>query len=222
MAVAIGCFYVALAKGPMSLVSPITAVLVAALPASAGLLMGESPTTASLVGIGVAIAAIYLVCQAPSPEVLGPALADSTDQPPMSLVVLGLSLAAGTAFAVSFFFTHMIPANSGLWPIFVARLTATLAITTVFWVQRKSQRLAQDVSVLKWGAAVGALDAVANATMYYAFQSAYLSTTSVIISLYPVFTVALAMVVIKERLGGLQQVGMSLALGAIVLISYMG
>jgi drug/metabolite transporter (DMT)-like permease len=223
MAAAIGCFYAALAKGPMSLVSPITAVLAAALPVLIGLLMGESLTTTSIIGIGSAILAIYLVSRQPSEPIHSNAisLAPAPSMPAMSPTVLALSLFAGTAFAVSFFFAHRVPANSGLWPIFVARVTATLAITAVFLVRRRSESITQNIGALRWAFIVGSLDAVANATMYYALQSAYLSTTSVIISLYPVFTVILAMIVIKERLGRLQQIGMGLALGSVITISYI-
>ncbi|MET0316031.1 MAG: EamA family transporter, partial [Rhodococcus fascians] len=49
-----------------------------------------------------------------------------------------------------------------------------------------------------------------------------LSLVSVIASLYPAATVLLAMVMLGERVGMLQKIGMALALGAIAMIALSG
>ena len=48
------------------------------------------------------------------------------------------------------------------------------------------------------------------------------SLTSVIASLYPAATVLLAMVMLGERVGTVQKVGMVVALGAVALIAGTG
>jgi len=55
----------------------------------------------------------------------------------------------------------------------------------------------------------------------FAAASGYglVSVTSVLASLYPVVTVALAAVVLKERVAGLQRVGVVLTLTGVVLIA---
>lgn len=77
-------------------------------------------------------------------------------------------------------------------------------------------------SVLKLAAFVSVLDVVANAAMIYAYQGGLLSLVSVIASLYPAATVLLAMVMLGERVGMLQKIGMALALGAIAMIALSG
>jgi drug/metabolite transporter (DMT)-like permease len=59
----------------------------------------------------------------------------------------------------------------------------------------------------------------ANVAMLLALQASMLSLASVLISLYPAATVALAMVVLKERVTAWQVVGMVLALGAVAMIA---
>ena len=54
-------FYAALGAGPMSLVSPLTAILVAGVPIVAGVTLGERPSLLAYTGIGLALIAVVLV-----------------------------------------------------------------------------------------------------------------------------------------------------------------
>ena len=72
---------------------------------------------------------------------------------------------------------------------------------------------------LKMALTAAVLDTVANVAMLLALQASMLSLASVLISLYPAATVALAMVVLKERVTAWQVVGMVLALGAVAMIA---
>jgi drug/metabolite transporter (DMT)-like permease len=66
---------------------------------------------------------------------------------------------------------------------------------------------------------VAVLDTIANAALLYAFHGSMLSLVSVIGSLYPAATVLLAMVLLGERVGRMQQAGMVLGLVAVGLIA---
>jgi len=66
---------------------------------------------------------------------------------------------------------------------------------------------------------VSVLDVIANVAMLYAFHGSLLSLISVIASLYPAATVLLAMVLLGERVGPLQKVGMAMAVGSVALIA---
>ena len=72
---------------------------------------------------------------------------------------------------------------------------------------------------LKLALVAAALDVIANVGMLLALQASMLSLASVLISLYPAATVALAMVVLKERVRAWQAVGMALALGSVAMIA---
>ena len=62
-ATAIGCLYVALKRGPMGIVSPITAVMSAAIPVFFGLLNGERLNLLAVIGMISAAIAVILVSQ---------------------------------------------------------------------------------------------------------------------------------------------------------------
>ena len=66
--------------------------------------------------------------------------------------------------------------------------------------------------------ACGGLDMVANALYLIAVREGQLSLIATLASLYPASTVLLARVVLGERLGRWQQVGVAAAVAAIVLI----
>ncbi|MET1003185.1 MAG: DMT family transporter, partial [Acidimicrobiia bacterium] len=54
-------FYAALAAGPMSLVSPLTAILVAGVPVGFGVALGERPSVIACCGIVLALISVVLV-----------------------------------------------------------------------------------------------------------------------------------------------------------------
>ena len=68
-------------------------------------------------------------------------------------------------------------------------------------------------------ALIGVLEVGAAVTLLLALQRGPVSVASVLASLYPVTTTFLAALVLRERLRGLQLVGVALALVAVALIS---
>ena len=65
----------------------------------------------------------------------------------------------------------------------------------------------------------GVLDTTANGLFQLASQRGLLSVVAVLGSLYPVATVVLARVVIKERMNRVQGVGVFMALSAAILLA---
>ena len=212
--VAVWWFYRALADGPMSVVSPLTAVLVAGIPVLVGLATGERPGTLALAGVALALVAVVLVSRE-TPAASGEAV--DGHQARFTATVAWLTVGSGIAFALSFVFLYEIGDGSGLWPLAVSRASATAVVWLVAVGARQFTRPPGDVTRLAVGIAL--LDLVANGAMLYAFSGSMLSLVSVIGSLYPAATVLLAMTLLGERIGRLQQVGMALALGAVVLIA---
>ncbi len=212
LVVAIWCLYSALAIGPISIVSPVSGLLSAGLPVIVGLLLGETLAATGWAGVLLGMAAIVLVS-------LHGAVGDGVSQGrPVRFVgrVVWMTVLTGVGFALSYVFTHAIPAHAGLWPVLVARVVGWGAIVLLggWRYYRCAERPLQLYAML-----IGALDAVASTAMYYALQSAQLSTTTVLISLYPVFTILLALGVLRERLAWYQGVGIALSVCSIGLMS---
>jgi drug/metabolite transporter (DMT)-like permease len=206
-------FYAALGAGPMSLVSPLTAILVAGVPIIAGLALGERPSALAYVGIALALIAVVLVSREGRDEDSGPDLEGNR----FTAKVAWLTVGAGLAFGLNFVLIDQAPVDAGLWPLVFARLSASLMVVAIAAVLRS---LAVPTGVpLKLALAAGVLDTIANVAMLLALHASLLSLTSVLISLYPAGTVLLALVVLKEKVTRWQAAGMVLALAAVGLIA---
>jgi drug/metabolite transporter (DMT)-like permease len=205
-------FYAALAAGPMSLVSPLTAILVAGVPVGVGVALGERPSVTACCGIVLALVAVVLVSQ------------DVRDEPNENVAphrftrtVAWLTVGSGLAFGLNFVLIAQAPVEARLWPLVFARISASALVLVIAAFTRD---LAVPSGVpLKLAIAAGVLDTASNVAMLLALQASMLSLASVLISLYPAATVALAMVVLKERVARWQAVGMVLALASVAMIA---
>lgn len=202
-------FYAALGAGPISVVSPLTAVLVAALPVGFGVALGERPGAIAAVGTLLALVAIVLVSREATDEDVRPHRFTKT--------VAWLTIGSGLAFGLNFVLIHQAPVEARLWPLFFARLSAT-AIVLVVAAFTGNFSVPQGFP-LRMALLAALLDTAANVTMLLALQASMLSLAGVLISLYPAATVLLAIVVLRERVTRWQVVGMVLALIAVAMIS---
>jgi drug/metabolite transporter (DMT)-like permease len=208
-AFAIWWFYAALGAGPISVVSPLTAVLVAGIPVGFGLLQGERPSAIAALGVVLALIAVVLVSR------------EATDQDvqPHKFTTKGawLTVGSGTAFGLIFVVIHQAPVEAKLWPLVFGRLTATAMVIVIAAL---SNNLRPPTGApLKLAVVAALLDAVANVATLLALQSSLLSLAGVLMSLYPAATVLLAIIVLRERVTRWQAVGMVLALAAVAMIA---
>ncbi|TGD84299.1 EamA family transporter [Mycolicibacterium sp. CH28] len=202
-------FYAALGAGPISVVSPLTAVLVAAVPVSVGLALGERPGAIAGVGTVLALLAVVLVSREATDEDVRPH--------PFTAKVAWLTVGSGLAFGLNFVLIHQAPVDARLWPLFFARLSATAVVLAV--AAGTGNFHAPRGFPLRLALAAALLDTGANVAMLLALQASMLSLASVLMSLYPAATVLLAIVVLRERVTRWQAVGMVLALVAVGLIA---
>jgi drug/metabolite transporter (DMT)-like permease len=203
--IAIALLYVALSRGPMGVVSPITAVIAGAIPVTVGLIRGERLTMLSVLGILLAAVAVTLV----SRQRGGHAKADTS--------TIVLALASGTFIGLYLSALGTAPADSGIWAATIGRWSASLIIAVaVFAVARNFPRHG-----FPWSLAIGCgfVDACANGIFQLASQQGQLSVVAVLGSLYPAATALLARILLHERLGPVQLVGVFLALGAAALLA---
>ncbi|MCV7251861.1 DMT family transporter [Mycolicibacterium fluoranthenivorans] len=202
-------FYAALGSGPISVVSPLTAILVAGVPVGFGVLMGERPSAVALAGIAVALVAVVLVSRGVSDE-------DVTEHR-FTTKVAWLTVGSGLAFGLNFVVINEAPHDAGLWPLVFARIAASVMVVLIALV---AGQLRVPTGVPLWLAlSAGVLDTVANVAMLWALQNSLLSLTGVLIALYPAGTVALALLVLKEKVTRWQVVGMVAALAAVAMIA---
>jgi drug/metabolite transporter (DMT)-like permease len=205
-------FYRALSAGAMAVVAPITGVTSAAIPVVVGLLSGERPSVARLIGIGCALLAIALVSISPQP---------SGQRQIVSSRLVAAALGAGGGFALFFILLALAGDTAGgavgLWPIAGSQLSALIICGLLLLMTRPGpwpRRTALGFTVL-----AGPCDMTANALFLVASRGGDLSVVAPLAALYPVTTVILALIIDRERLQGVQIAGLAFAVTALVLVS---
>jgi drug/metabolite transporter (DMT)-like permease len=189
----LGFFYSAMARGLISLVVPLTAVISATLPVAYGLARGERPGTTALVGIVLALVAVAIVSATPGAS------------QSLSAAPIVFSLAAGTLFGLFIILLSQVSDQAGMWPIALSRSSSSLVLA--------------GLAVAVTGVAIGTLEAGGIVGLFLALQRGPISIASVLLSLYPVTTVLLATIVLGERMSRAQLAGVALALSSVILIS---
>lgn len=195
--------YQALAIGPMGVVSPIAALGVI-VPVAYALLLGESPRALQVLGIVLAIAGILLAC--------GPELSS-----PSGLRPLLLAGVAAVSFGTAFIFMAEGSRTSAVATMTVVRVVAAgICVLAILGLRWRLQARGTDLPLI---ASAGVMEATANLGFGVASTIGLLAVTSVLSSLYPVVTVVLAAVVLRERLRPVQYAGVACAMVGVVLIT---
>jgi drug/metabolite transporter (DMT)-like permease len=199
-------FYKGLAIGAMGVVAPISA-LAAVVPFAVGVLQGERPGGLQIAGVVAALAGVALVSREPN----------DTGTPAVRAAGVGLALAAAVGFGLYFVFMDAAADENAAWAVLVARATASVLGMAAVALLRLPFRVPG--SLLPMILVIGLLDVSANVLFGLATSRGLLSVVSVLASLYPVVTVALAWVVLHERTSGLQRAGAAAALAGAALIT---
>jgi drug/metabolite transporter (DMT)-like permease len=204
-------FFRTLARGVMSVIAPVTAVTSAAVPVLVGLLGGNRIGLWAAAGIALALAAVVLVSAEGGMSALRAARPAS----------LAPALAAGTAFGFFFVLLDRTSEEAGVTPLVAARMASVALVVVLALATRQSLRVTRPALPLVALSGVG--DMTANALFLLATQQeGQLAIIGVLASLYPVSTVMLAQVLLRERLAGAQVAGLGTAVAAIVLITLPG
>jgi drug/metabolite transporter (DMT)-like permease len=195
--------YRALAIGQIGVAAPVTAVLSAGVPVIAAALRLGWPAPQPLAGIVLALAGIWLLAWTP-PGQLRPA-------------GLGLAVLAGLGFGSFMLLIADVQRGGVVWPLVAARIVSVAVLVGVAVVSGRStwpERPALGLVVL-----AGAMDAGGNALFVLAAQAGRLDVAATLASLYPVTTVLLAVLVLRERFSRRQAAGLAVALGAVPLLA---
>ncbi|MEN9751367.1 MAG: hypothetical protein RLZZ600_414 [Actinomycetota bacterium] len=227
---AIMFLYASLAIGPMSIVSPLGAVIAAIVPVIWDIINGRLLGPVAYVAIVVALVAVVMVGFVKSEGAL-------------KLNPRGILFAALAGIGIGGYLICMsqTPANSGFEPFLANRVVAFTVLTIamlITWMIKlaRSRGIGHDgepradVVVgergevnwkygLIFAVLCGVLDTGANVIILEGIRFGSLSVMGVLASLYPAGTIALAAIVLKERIALIQWIGMVLALAAIAMLS---
>ena len=229
--------YRGLALGRMSVVAPVVAVVAASVPVAAGLGFGERPGSPALAGVSLALLAVALIASSPDggdspggePVEGGSTVAavpvlpagDHRAGPRRAprAVAAGLAEALAAGVLLGFYLVAISRAGegTGLWPVAAGRVTSIVAIGAIAMVARRP--IVPPRRLLRGIALVGVLDMAANVFYLLAVRRELLSLIGVLSSLYPASTIVLARIVLKERLGRLQALGLAAAAAGVALIA---
>lgn len=199
--------YVALARGNMTVVAPVTGVVAAALPVLVGVMLGERPGGLSSAGIVAALVAVLLIG-----GIVGVSHVDAS--------TVALATVVGVGFGMLFVAYSRTGDDAGLWPLLTARFGATPLLIVAFVAMRRGGRgIRFERSAWFPGVMIGLLIGLANGLYLLAARRGMLSVVAVLVALYPASTVALASVLDGERSSRSQLAGMGLAVAAVTMIT---
>lgn len=241
-------FYTALQNGPTSVVAPVagTGVLI---PLVIGLLTGDDPGPAVLLGLAAVVTGVLLVAvaggDAPHTPAASPGRPPGTpgrSQPapvhdgcrPFAYARPSLAavlLAALSAACFGFFFVLVeqatdaapaagdVPGPGGPFLVALAVQVGALVVTAVAATRHTLHCLRPSTPLLWAAAGIAALDTSADVALTSAIGTGPLSLVGPLGSLDPVVTVIVAAVVLRERIHRREVVGVVLALAGIALAS---
>jgi drug/metabolite transporter (DMT)-like permease len=199
--------YRALSVGKMGVVSPITAVLAAALPVLVGTARGDRLSIWQCAGIAIALVAVILISLS----------ADARGRIEISTEGVREAIVSGVLLGGFYIFLALAGKGAGLYPLVCARFgSALLLLFAALGVRSRVWPAAATTGIVLL---TGAMDMSANVFYLLATYAGYLSVAAVLTSLYPASTVFLARFVLGERLANAQKFGVALALAGVALIA---
>ncbi|MBT2206932.1 DMT family transporter [Actinomadura sp. NEAU-AAG7] len=216
-------FYRALARGPMSVVAPVSALAAAVLPVAVGTMQGERLDATVLLGVLLCLVAIALVSmEEGSADETAPAASGWRRLLDSGPLMAGVS---GTCFGIFFILLKEAGDGGGLWPLVAARVGNVVVVFTALLYLKMFGGATEPTppgarrTLIALTLLSGALDAGANALYFIAVQDGLLSLAAVLTSLYPAITVLLARITYSERLRTVQRLGMAIAVAGVALVT---
>ncbi len=195
-----------MAAGSISLVAPIAATG-ALLPVAFGLATGERPSPLQLAGIALAVGGAVVTSYEPGAASERPRLAAG----------VGWALLAALAFGGYFIPMHEASEDDFVWATLILRITSfSLVLAAVLVVRPRLARAPRDLALL---AVIGLADTSGNVLFAAAASQGLVSVVSVLASLYPVVTVVLARMYLRERVTRVQEAGAVGTLAGVVMVS---
>jgi drug/metabolite transporter (DMT)-like permease len=196
--------YMGLAKGKMSIVATLTAVISVIIPVIYSVSNEGIPSIFKITGFIFAFIGIWFIVSMN----VGPNLKTKDLEYP---------LLAGILFGLFFISIDNFSATAIYWPLTVSRITAFIMLTGFIMLTKTISKPTADVIPV---VILAGLFNTGGATFFaLASEAGRLDVATILASLSPAVTVLLACILLKEQLAPCQWVGVIAALTAIILIS---
>jgi drug/metabolite transporter (DMT)-like permease len=197
-------YYRGVAVGAISIVAPIAGIS-AVVPVAVGVASGDRPSVWQVAGMVCALAGVFLASREPGRGSKRFAAG------------AGLALLAAVGFGGYFPPMHAAGNADFWWASLFFRMTSSLVVLSVLAIRRPS--LAIERRNLLPLALIGIGDLLGNVLFAAASTTGLVSVTSVLASLYPIVTVIMARLVLREQVARSQEGGIALTLAGVALIS---
>jgi drug/metabolite transporter (DMT)-like permease len=197
-------YYRGMQVGAMSIVAPIAGIS-AVVPVVVGIVSGDRPSVWQLLGMAAALGGVFLASREPGRG--GTRFAAG----------VGLALLAAIGFGGYFPPMHAAGDADFWWASLIFRMTSTSVIVAAVAIRRPA--LGVPPLQVPFLALIGIGDMLGNLLFAAASTSGLVSVTSVLASLYPIVTVVLARIFLRERVARSQEAGIALTLAGVALIS---
>jgi drug/metabolite transporter (DMT)-like permease len=196
-------FYSGLATGRMGVVAPISALSVL-IPLTIAFINGEKPSSAQLLGMGIALTGAVF---ASGPELKG----GLAVKPIVFAVIAAFGFGAAVAFIAKGSASSAIMTMTTMrFSTFIVALFLFARFRTLGGFKKK------DLPVL---IGIGGADFIANLLLGVATTKGLVSLAVVLGSLYPIVTALLSFKILHERLHKIQYVGIGFAIVGVAVIS---
>jgi drug/metabolite transporter (DMT)-like permease len=200
--VSLALFYRALSQGNMGMAAPVSGVLGAALPVAFAIFTEGAPGVIPIGGFVLALIGIWLISR---PE-------DGRRPEGLALAII-----SGFGFALFFVFIKQAGSGAALWIAACSRSASLIATGAIVLAGRKFSPTYP--LGLALGVAAGSIDATGTFFFVRASQTGRLDTAVILSSLYPVVTVLLARLLLREHFTRWKSVGIAAALIAVPMIA---
>ncbi len=200
---ALAIFYRTLARGDMGITAPVAAVLGAAVPAAFAMITQGVPGRAAVAGFVLAGLGIWLISR--------------PDGVASNYAGIFMAALAGIGFAGFFICIDRAGDSSALWSAAHSRFASLVIVAGMVLYRRGQGQFQRRDATLAIFA--GILDVTGTALFIRAEQTGRLDSAVVLSSLYPVITVLLARMVLREQFTRWKTVGIFAALLAVPLIA---
>lgn len=198
--------YRALADGVMSVVAPLTAGAAASVPVVFGLAGGDPIHAGMAYGLGMGLVSIPLL-----------SMSRRGADERTAWLPIGMALLAGLGFGAFYVCLAQTASASSLWPLVAARCASLPVMIATALLAGGSLKV--EPRVARLAVLCGVLDMLSSALFVAAVRIGYVSIAGLLASLYPLSTLLLARAILRERPRPIQQVGVALALGSVLLLA---